>query len=154
MQEKKFDIKKLEKIPKEKCFICKNQINKEDIVFENNKFIAFLDSYPPTKGYTILAIKKHVEDITELSEEEYLEFQNILFKISKAIKKAFNPKRTCLMNSGGLLTHWHFHIIPMYKEVYNNFIDAILKKSVLEISKEERKEIVLEIKDNLVTQAL
>ena len=107
-----------------------------------------------TLTYTILAIKKHVEDITELSEEEYLEFQNILFKISKAIKKAFNPKRTCLMNSGGLLTHWHFHIIPMYKEVYNNFIDAILKKSVLEISKEERKEIVLEIKDNLVTQAL
>ena len=37
MQEKKFDIKKLEKIPKEKCFICKNQINKEDIVFENNQ---------------------------------------------------------------------------------------------------------------------
>jgi len=34
MQEKKFDIKKLEKIPKEKCFICKNQINKEDIVFD------------------------------------------------------------------------------------------------------------------------
>ncbi len=146
MREKRFDIKRLDKIPKEKCFICKHQINDEDIVFENDKFIAFLDLYPPTKGYTILATKKHVEDITELSEYEYMEFQKILFQISEAIKKALNPKRICLLNSGGLLTHWHFHIIPMYKDVYNNFIDVILKKSVLEISKEERKSIASNIR--------
>ena len=149
MQEKQFDIKKLEKIPKEKCFICKHEINNEDIIFENDKFIAFLDLYPPTKGYTILAPKKHIEDITELSEQEYIEFQKILFRISQAIKKAFNPKRICLLNSGGLLSHWHFHIIPMYKEVYNNFIDVILKKSILELSKEERRKIASEIKKEL-----
>ena len=102
-----------------------------------------------TLTYTILAIKKHVEDITELSEEEYLEFQNILFKISKAIKKAFNPKRTCLMNSGGLLTHWHFHIIPMYKEMYNNFIDVIIKKKILDLSKTERENLTNKIKNQL-----
>jgi histidine triad (HIT) family protein len=149
MQEKQFDIQKLGKIPKDKCFICKHQIDDEDIVFENDKFIAFLDMYPPTKGYTILAIKKHIEDITELSEKDYLEFQKILFQISEAIKKIFNPKRICLLNSGGLLTHWHFHIIPMYKEVYNNLIDVVLKKSVLEISKDERRKIASEIKKNL-----
>jgi histidine triad (HIT) family protein len=149
MQEKQFDIQKLGKIPKDKCFICKHQIDDEDIVFENDKFIAFLDMYPPTKGYTILAIKKHIEDITELSEKDYLEFQKILFQISEAIKKIFNPKRICLLNSGGLLTHWHFHIIPMYKEVYNNLIDVVLKKSVLEISKDERRKIASEIQKNL-----
>jgi len=149
MQERQFDIQKLKKIPKEKCFICKHQIDDADIVFENDKFIAFLDLYPPTKGYTILAVKRHIEDITELSEDEYLEAQKILFRISKAIKKAFGPKRICLLNSGGLLTHWHFHIIPMYKEVYDNFIDVILKKSVLEISRGERKRIASEIKKNL-----
>lgn len=78
-----------------------------------------------------------------------MEFQKILFQISEAIKKTFNPKRICLLNSGGLLTHWHFHIIPMYKEVYNNFIDVVLKKSVLEISKDERKKVASEIKGNL-----
>jgi len=149
MKERKFDIEKLEKIPKEKCFICNNQIGDSDIVFENEKFIAFLDSYPPTKGYTILALKKHIEDISELSEEEYLEFQRILFKISKAIKNAFNPKRICLLNSGGLLTHWHFHIIPMYKEMYNNFIDVIIKKKILDLSKTERENLTNKIKNQL-----
>ncbi|MEK6897774.1 MAG: HIT family protein [Nanoarchaeota archaeon] len=149
MKKEKFDIKKLEKIPKEKCFICKHQIDDSDIIFESEKFIAFLDLYPPTKGYTILAIKKHMEDITELSEKEYLELQKILLKISKAIKKAFNAKRICLLNSGGLLTHLHFHIIPMYKEVYDNFIDIILKKEILKLSKEEMSELTNKIKDNL-----
>lgn len=149
MEEKQFDIKKLEKIPKENCFICKNQIDKEDIIYEDKKLIAFLDLYPPTKGYTILAIKRHCEDITELTETEYLHLQKILFKISTAIKKVFNPKRICLLNSGGLLSHWHFHIIPMYKEVYDNIIDVILKKSILKISPEERNKIVSELKKNL-----
>lgn len=76
MKEKKFDIKKLEKIPKGKCFICKNQINNSEIIFENKEFIAFLDQYPPTKSYTILAPKKHIEDINELSEEEKSEIIN------------------------------------------------------------------------------
>jgi len=149
MQEKQFDIKQIEKMPKEKCFICKRQIADQDIIYEDKNMIAFLDLYPPTKGYTILAVKKHIEDISELSEKEYLEIQKILFKISEAIKSAYHPKRICLLNSGGLLTHWHFHIIPMYKEVYNNFIDVILKKSVLEISEKERKEIASEIKKRL-----
>ncbi len=149
MEEKKFDIKKLKKIPKEKCFICKHQIDDSDIIFENDKFIAFLDLYPPTKGYTLLAVKKHLEDITELPEKEYLELQEILFKISKAIKKTFNAKRICILNSGGLLTHLHFHIIPMYEEVYDNFIDIILKKEILELSKEEMSELKDKIKNNL-----
>ncbi|PIO07644.1 hypothetical protein COU59_02970 [Candidatus Pacearchaeota archaeon CG10_big_fil_rev_8_21_14_0_10_34_12] len=149
MDEKKFDIVKLKKIPKEKCFICKNQINNSDVILNDDKFIAFLDLYAPTKGYTILAMKKHIEDISELTEKEYLEFQKTLFKISEAIKKAFNPKRICLLNSGGLLTHWHFHIIPLYKEVHNNFIDIILKKKILDMSENEKKEIVNKIKNNL-----
>ena len=127
----------LRKFLRRNVLFVKHEIHNDDIIFENDKFIAFLDLYPPTKGYTILAPKKHIEDITELSEQEYMEFQKILFRISQAIKKAFNPKRICLLNSGGLLSHWHFHIIPMYKEVYNNFIDVILKKSILELSKEK-----------------
>jgi len=127
----------LRKFLRRNVLFVKHEIHNDDIIFENDKFIAFLDLYPPTKGYTILAPKKHIGDITELSEQEYMEFQKILFRISQAIKKAFNPKRICLLNSGGLLSHWHFHIIPMYKEVYNNFIDVILKKSILELSKEK-----------------
>ncbi len=149
MKKEKFDISKLEKVGKDKCFICDCKISKEEIVFENEHFIVFLDMFPPTKGYTILAPKKHVEDITELSEEEYLNLQRLLYRISIAIKNAFNPQRICLVNSGGLLTHFHFHLIPMYEEVHNNFIDIILKKNVLKLSKKDKIKIVSDIKEQL-----
>ncbi len=149
MEEKQFDIKEIGRIPKEKCFICKNLINKEDIIYENKNFIAFLDGYPPTKAYTLIATKKHYEDITELSKKEYIKLQSILFDISQSIKKTFNPKRICILQSGGLLSHLHFHIIPVYGEVFNNFMDILLKKSILELSKEERKSITFKIKNNL-----
>lgn len=149
MKEKQFDIKEIKRMPKENCFICKNKINKEDIIYENKNFIAFLDAYPPTKAYTLLATKQHMEDITELSKKEYINLQNILFDISQTIKKTFNPKRICILQSGGLLSHLHFHIIPVYGEVFNNFMDILLKKTILELSKEERKIISLKIKNNL-----
>ncbi len=149
MQKKKFSIKAINKIPKKNCFICKKNIPKEDLIFENKNLMVFLDLYPPTKGYIIIATKKHYINITDLTEKEYLEFQEILYKVSGAIKSAFNPKRICLLNSGGLLNHLHFHIIPMYKEVYNNFIDIILKKTILKLSKKERLQIASKIKNKL-----
>lgn len=149
MQERQFDIKNLKRISKDQCFICKNQIATEDIIYEDKDIIAFLDLYPPTKGYTLVATKKHIEEVTELSKKEYLTLQEILFKISEAIKKSFNPKRICLLKSGDLVPHLHFHIIPMYKDIHNNFLDVLLKKSILELSKEERREISSEIKKNM-----
>ena len=152
MKEKQFDISKLKRVTKEDCFICKNQIETKGIIYQDKKVIAFLDINPPTKGYTLLALRKHKEDITELSEEEYFDMQRVLFRISKAIKKAFNPKRVVLLQTGGLVTHLHFHIIPMYQDVYSGFLDVLSKKSILELSKEEKKEIVSKIKENLESE--
>jgi len=149
MKSKKFDIQKLNVLSKDECFICKHDIAKENIIYEDKKFIAFLDQFPPTKGYTILAFKKHYEDITEIPLKDYLEFQKVLHSLCKSIKKSFKPIRICLQNSGGFLAHFHFHIIPMYVPVKDNFIDVILKKNVLELSLKERKEIAQTIANNI-----
>ena len=144
-----FSMQNMKVIPKKDCFICKRKINEEDIIYEDKKFIAFLDLYPPTKGYTLLATKRHVEDITDLSKEDYLKFQRILFRISKAIKKTFKIKRIAIMQTGGILPHLHFHIIPIYGEFRDKFMDIFLKKSIILFSKNERKIISDKIKRNL-----
>jgi diadenosine tetraphosphate (Ap4A) HIT family hydrolase len=150
MREIEFDIKKLKKVSKDNCFICKKGINCENIIYKDENIIAFLDLYPSTKGYTLVATKKHIEEIAQLSKEEYLHMQNIIFSISKAIKKSFNPKRICILKSGDILKHLHFHIIPIYN-AQDNFLDILLrKKSVLELSKEERRCIASDIKKALI----
>ena len=149
MRKQQFDINTIARIPKDNCFICKQKIDEAEIVFEDDKFIAFLDMHPPTKGYTILAPKEHFEDITQMDKKDYMEFQVILFDIAQAIKRAFEPERICLLNSGGILKHWHFHIIPIYEDVYIGLRNIILKKTVLQINKEEKEQIAASIKDNM-----
>jgi diadenosine tetraphosphate (Ap4A) HIT family hydrolase len=151
MKKEKFDINELykKKILKDNCFICKNLIPREEIIYEDDNSIIFLDKNPPTLGYVLIALKNHYEDITEVPSSEFLEMQKILHKISLAIKKAFNPKRICVLNSGDTLKHFHYHIIPMYRDLHNNLIDVILKKSVISMSEPEKKEIINKIKENL-----
>lgn len=141
-----FDIRTIKEVTKENCFICQNKIPTEDIIFQNKNFIGFLDLYPPTKGYTLLATKKHYEDITQLSKKEFFEMQNILYKILKAIKKAFKPDRIYLLNTGELVQHFHIHIIPIYKNTHKNFVDVLLKKTIIKLTKGDRKKISNKIK--------
>lgn len=135
-----FSITQLSNLSTKACFICKKSIPPHDIIFEDDQFIAFLDLYPPTKGYTLLAPKDHYQDITDLTAGQYAQFQKLLYKISKAIKISLQPNRICLLNSGGLVPHWHFHIIPVYEKVKDNFVDYIMKTEILEMTDEERKE--------------
>lgn len=133
------------------CFICEGKVNPEEIIYEDERHVAFLDAYPPTKGYTVLAVKKHLESATELSEQKYLELQKILYRIAQAIQKAFNPKRIIVMQTGGLILHLHFHIIPIYENYTpKQFLDyIILKKDILELSEKEKSDIIELIKNNL-----
>ena len=151
MEQKMFDINVLSKVTKEDCFICKNKIESESIIYEDDKFIAFLDAYAPTKGYTLIAPKKHIEDITDMKEADYLEMQKLLHNISLSIKKNLNPKRVCFLSTGGIVKHFHFHIIPMYKNnSFKNFADEIIKKkSILVLSKKETQDLSNKIKENL-----
>ena len=72
--------------------------------------------------------------------------QKLLYRLGKAIKKAFKPTRIYIVNTGELVTHLHFHIIPIYKKTHINFGEMFFKKTILQLTKEEREKIVLRIK--------
>ncbi len=149
MQRDIFDIDKLKQQTKG-CFFCERTIDPEAICYEDKQFIAFLDSYPPTKGYCLVAPKTHYHDLTEVGEHEYQQFQQLVHAIAQAVKKAFNPHKICLVSSGGIESHFHFHVIPMYvTDVYNHFIDVLLKKEILNYTKSEKEDLVRQIKKYL-----
>ncbi|MDO8647497.1 MAG: HIT family protein [Candidatus Diapherotrites archaeon] len=152
MKKEKFSTKKLEYLKKSDCFICKGQIRKEDTIFENKEFIAFLDIFPPTKGYAIVAPKKHFEDITEIPEKELQKTMLLVKKVAKAIKAAYSPRRICLAQTGGLVSHFHFHVIPMYSKDWNtseNFKRVFFKEEILKFSQAKLKKIAGKIRKNL-----
>ena len=97
------------------CLFCK--IIKGEIpchkVYENEKFLAFLDINPINEGHTLIIPKKHSEYVFDLSDKEYSELFLEAKNIAKYLKKATNAKRIGIIVEGFAVPHTHIHLVPL-----------------------------------------
>ena len=87
-------------------------------VYEDDFVYAFLDISQGTKGHTLVIPKKHVATVYDLSEEEASQVFKVVPKLSKALKKAFNPIGLNLVSNNEqpyqTVHHFHIHLLPRY----------------------------------------
>ncbi|WP_027453135.1 HIT family protein [Segatella baroniae] len=103
---------------------------------ENDKFYAFLDISPLTKGHTLVIPRQEVDYIFDMEDADLAEFQIFAKKVAKAIKAAFPCKKVAQVVLGLEVNHAHIHLLPM-----NNESDVDFRKEHLKLSEEEFKEI-------------
>ena len=115
-------------------------------VAENEDYYAFLDIAPMAKGHT-LVIPKHVEDdyIFNLDEKPYMGLCSFAREVAAAIGKAIPCKRVGVAVLGMEVPHTHIHLVPLQSES-----DMDFRKTKLELSPEEFKEIATAIYDEYV----
>lgn len=87
-------------------------------IYEDEKYLAFLDLSQATKGHTLVIPKKHYDNIFDLDENS--DIFNIVIKISKALKKILQIENINIINNSGSLAgqtinHFHIHLIPRYE---------------------------------------
>ena len=107
---------------------------------ENEKFYAFLDISPLTKGHTLVIPKKEVDYIFDMEDEDIAEFQVFAKRVAKAIKAAFPCKKVAQVVLGLEVPHAHIHLIPMQIEA-----DVDFRKEHLKLEADEMKEIAEKI---------
>ncbi len=122
--------------------------------FEQSLFV--VGDHQFYKGYSLILLKRHVRELHDLSEKEYLGLQKELFIAGKAVFKTFNPWKmnyTCLGNQD---EHIHWHIFPRYTDdkYHKNFpmTDYIRGEIQLDdyfISGQEAKNIAARIRKNI-----
>ncbi len=99
------------------CKIAKKEI-KASIVFEDERFIAFLDKSPIFKGHALLMPKMHIETLFDFSENYLKELAVETKKIAEGVKKGTNCDGILLINNNVVsqsVPHFHLHIIPRDK---------------------------------------
>lgn len=99
------------------CKIIKNEI-KASTVFEDDRFIAFLDKSPIFKGHTLLIPKKHIETIFDFSEDYLKDLAVETKRIAEGVKKGIGCDGILLINNNIVsqsVPHFHVHIIPREK---------------------------------------
>lgn len=85
-------------------------------VYEDDKFLAFLDISQATIGHTLVVPKKHYPNILSLEDNDIL---GVVSLVCKKIEKAldvhnFNILNNCGVKAGQTVDHFHIHIIPRY----------------------------------------
>lgn len=98
------------------CIFCKI-INKQipaNIVYEDEKLLAFLDINPFNKGHVLIIPKKHFAKL-HLTDDLYLEdVLKVAKKIAIAQMKAFNTEKYNLLVYGDDVDHFHIHVYPRF----------------------------------------
>ena len=87
------------------------------IVYEDDKYIAFLDGYPRQYGYTLVCPKQHVEQITQdFSLDAYLKIHTLIYHITEAVREEVDAERMYVFtfgsNQGNSHVHWHVAPCP------------------------------------------
>lgn len=103
------------------CIACKKPEQK-DLIFETKFWKIILAAEQAYLGRTFVVLKRHCATLSELKQEEWLDFIDITKKLESLFKKTFNATMfnwTCLMNNAyqenppDPHVHWHFR--PRYK---------------------------------------
>lgn len=122
------------------CLFCKivNKKIKAFIVYEDEKFLAFLDKNPLNLGHTLVIPKKHFRFVFDIP---YLDqFYKIVKKLAQAIKKAFSTRWINSLILEEKIWHAHLHLIPRFKEdKFEIFFSKTKKLSGVEMKKIQNK---------------
>jgi histidine triad (HIT) family protein len=105
------------------CLFCKI-IAKEiptNIVYENDKVIAFLDIHPVNHGHTLVVPKMHSENIAVAADDDLVALTLAVKKLAPAVCTAascdgWNLEVNNGNAAGQAIDHTHWHIVPRHKD--------------------------------------
>lgn len=121
------------------CIFC--EIGKGNIpakkVYEDEKYLAFLDLSQTTIGHTLVIPKKHSKNIFELDEDS-LDIMSAVKKVALILKKTFNPIGINIVSNNERplqsVEHFHIHLIPRYE---NDNFDIMFKDNSKSVDLDE-----------------
>ncbi|MFB4277292.1 MULTISPECIES: HIT family protein [unclassified Nonomuraea] len=117
-----FDVEAYEaRVRSRPCFICAIVAGDPDyaleqIVYEDDRHLAFLARYPTMPGYVLVSPKRHVEHVVrDLDEDDYHAIMGVVRKVALAVEAVVPSERTYLLSLGSRQgnAHLHWHVAPL-----------------------------------------
>ena len=98
------------------CIFCR--LNRS-ILAETKLSLACLDSFPVSKGHTLVIPKRHVVSLWEMTTEEYTDAFALVRQVKDLLQEQFHPQGfnvgvNCGQAAGQTVFHAHIHLIPRY----------------------------------------
>ena len=119
------------------CVFCK--IVKKEIpayiIYEDEKYLAFLDREPLNEGHSLVIPKDHYRWVWDVAD--FGEYWETAKRVANALMKKLNCPLVEFLTHGTQVTHAHIWVVPIY-----NFEEGFIKEDKRkEISDEKMSEI-------------
>lgn len=98
------------------CQLANGQVEAH-VVYENEWLTVILDIAPLNEGHVLILPKRHAAEIEEMGEEASIAILKASMKMSRLIKKIYQPDGITILQNGGAfndLGHVHVHVFPRY----------------------------------------
>ena len=101
------------------------------------------------KGRVIVAHKKHVSEITDLTKEERALYMEDIAKVADAMHKIFHPDKVNYGAYGDTGHHLHFHLVPKYEYSYEWGGTFAMNPEQVTLTDEKYEEMVRKYQEEL-----
>jgi len=117
----------------ENCIFCKIAKGEAPAykVYEDEKYLAFLDIFPRVKGHVMVIPKTHYRWVYDVPD--FGEYWETVLKVTKALQKTLKPKFINYITYGMDVPHAHIHVLPqidqaeIFPSVKKSFSDQLQK---------------------------
>jgi ATP adenylyltransferase len=143
-----------------RCFICELLAGNPDyahhVVYEDDEAIAFLNRYPPLYGYVLVAPREHREQVSgDFSLAEYLRLQEVVHRVSEAIRKVVPTERLYVLSLGSQQANrhvlWHLAPLPPGVPFERQQLAALDTNDCLDLSDDELASLARGLRDAIAT---
>ena len=105
-------------------------------VAEDERFFAFLDINPLTKGHTLVVPKQETDYLFDLDDRTLADMIVFAKRIARKLKEKIECNRVAVVVLGLEVPHAHIHLIPIQDEK-----DVDFRKEKLKLSPDEFRAI-------------
>ena len=147
----------VERSRKGPCFVCAYLDGHPDYehhpVHADEHVVAFLRRYPTLLGYTIVAPRAHVVDVTG-DRQLFRRVTDVVHDVAEALKAVVPTERIYLMSLGSHQgnAHVHWHVAPLPPGVpyeRQQFHAVMAENGILDVTREEQSALAERVRSAL-----
>jgi len=95
------------------CVFCNEPRAAGQALFEDDRVLVILHDDWAVRGHAMVVWKAHVENVADLTIDEYAHFAAVHHRAERALLAATGAERAILLKLGIATPHLHLHIYPL-----------------------------------------